>query len=143
MARALAEAKLAAARGETPVGAAVCNPAGEIVAAAGNRMIEAGDPAAHAEILALRAAARAVGNYRLPNFSLYATLEPCAMCAGAAFHARVARIVFAASDPKTGALGGATNLAEVPALNHHAVVLSGLMAEESAALLRDFFRARR
>ena len=143
MSRALASARRAAARGETPVGAAVCNPEGEVVAAEGNRMIETCDPAAHAEILALRAAAKIVGNYRLPNFSLYATLEPCAMCAGAAFHARVARIVFAAPDPKTGALGGATNLAALPELNHHAVVLSGLMAEESAALLRDFFRARR
>ena len=143
MARALECARRAAALGEAPVGAAVCDPSGAIVAAAGNRVIAENDPGAHAEALALRDAARAARNYRLPGFSLFATLEPCAMCAGAAFHARVARVVFAAPDPKTGALGGATNLAALPALNHHAAVAGGLMAEESAALLREFFRARR
>lgn len=143
MARALACARRAAAQGETPVGAAVCDPDGAIVAAAGNRMIADADPGAHAEMLALRAAARAVRNYRLPGHSLFVTLEPCAMCAGAAFHARVARVVFAAPDPKTGALGGAMDLGAVPAVNHHAEIQAGLMTEESAALLREFFRARR
>ena len=143
MTRALDCARAAAARGETPVGAAVCDPAGNIVAAEGNRMISDNDPSAHAEILALRRAAQGAENYRLPGFSLFATLEPCAMCAGAAFHARVGRIVFAASDPKTGALGGVADLSAMAKLNHHAAVLSGLMAEESADLLREFFRARR
>ena len=143
MARAMDCARAAGRDGETPVGAAVCDPAGNIVAAAGNRIIAENDPAAHAEILALRAAARTAGNCRLPGFSLYATLEPCAMCAGAAFHARVGRIVFAAPDPKTGALGGVVDLSAFPALNHHATTSAGLMADESAALLRDFFRARR
>ena len=143
MARAMERARQAAALGEAPVGAAVCDPSGAVVAAAGNRVIGACDPGAHAEALALRDAARAARNCRLPGYSLFSTLEPCAMCAGAAFHARVGRIVFAAPDPKTGALGGAANLAALPALNHHAAVFSGLMAEESAALLREFFRARR
>ena len=143
MARALECARQAAALGEAPVGATVCDSSGAVVAAAGNRVIADCNPGAHAEALALREAARAVRNHRLPGFSLFVTLEPCAMCAGAAFHARVARIVFAAPDPKTGALGGVLNLADFPALNHHAVVSGGLMAEESAALLREFFRARR
>ena len=143
MSRAMERAREAGRRGEVPVGAAVCGPDGAVVCDAANRIVSDNDPVAHAEILALRAAAKVAGNFRLPGFSLFATLEPCAMCAGAAFHARVARIVFAAPDPKTGALGGVVNLAARPELNHHAAVSSGLMAEESAALLRDFFRARR
>lgn len=108
-----------------------------------NRPIAARDPTAHAEIQAMRAAATALGNYRLSGATLYVTLEPCAMCVGAMFHARVARVVFGAADPKTGACGSVLNLFAETRLNHHAQVEGGVLAQECGALLRDFFAARR
>jgi tRNA(adenine34) deaminase len=139
---ALALARAAAARGEVPVGAVVVR-GGVVVGRGGNAPIEASDPTAHAEIAALREAARTLGNYRLPGCELYATLEPCAMCAGAIMHARIARLVFGARDPKTGACGSVIDLFAEPRLNHHAAVVAGVRADECAALLSDFFAARR
>ncbi len=141
MRRALQLAKEAAAADETPVGAAVFCGAGDIVGEGKNAARKSGDPSAHAEILALRAAAKHCGNYRLPECGIAVTLEPCLMCAGAILHARLNTVVFAAADPKTGAFGGAFNIP--PGLNPHAAVFGGLFAEESAELLRQFFRARR
>jgi tRNA(adenine34) deaminase len=142
MAEALALARAAGARGEVPVGAVVvCE--GAIVGRGGNAPIVASDPTAHAEIAALRDAARALGNYRLPACELYVTLEPCAMCAGALMHARIARVVFGARDPKTGACGSVVDLFAVAALNHHATVTGGVLAEDCGRLLSDFFAARR
>lgn len=139
---ALALAEEAAARGEVPVGAiVVCD--NEIVGRGGNAPIAGNDPTAHAEIAALREAAKALGNYRLPGCSLYVTLEPCAMCAGAIMHARIARLVFGARDPKTGACGSVVDLFAEPRLNHHTEVVPGILADESAALLSAFFKARR
>lgn len=135
-------ARGAAARGEVPVGAVVvCD--GAIVGRGGNAPIGDHDPTAHAEIAALRDAARALRNYRLPGCELYVTLEPCAMCAGAIFHARIARVVFGAHDPKSGVCGSVLDLFGEPRLNHHAVVRGGVRAEESASLLSAFFAARR
>ncbi|MDR0250372.1 MAG: tRNA adenosine(34) deaminase TadA [Burkholderiales bacterium] len=139
---ALALAEEAAARDEVPVGAVVVFES-EIVGRGGNAPIAGNDPTAHAEITALREAARKFGNYRLPDCSLYVTLEPCAMCAGAIMHARIARLVFGARDPKTGACGSVVDLFSEPRLNHHAEVVSGILADESAALLSAFFKARR
>jgi tRNA(adenine34) deaminase len=142
MGEALALARAAAARGEVPVGAVVaCD--GVILGRGGNAPIAHNDPTAHAEIAALREAGRALGNYRLPGCTLYATLEPCAMCAGAIMHARIARLVFGAADPKTGACGSVVDLFADPRLNHHAQVTRGVRAEECARLLSDFFAARR
>jgi tRNA(adenine34) deaminase len=142
MGAALALAGAAGARGEVPVGAVVvCD--GAIVGRGGNAPIEASDPTAHAEIAALREAARALGNYRLPGCTIYVTLEPCAMCAGAILHARLARLVFGARDPKTGACGSVIDLFAEPRLNHHARVTGGVRAEACGALLSDFFAARR
>lgn len=142
MARALAEARAAEIRGEVPVGAVVVQ--GEVVlAAAGNAPIASCDPTAHAEICALRAAARAAGTYRLPGVVLYVTLEPCAMCVGAALAARVARLVFGCRDPKGGAAGSIVDLTNDPRLNHRIECTAGVGAEEAAALLQGFFRARR
>ncbi len=142
MGEALALARAAAARGEVPVGAVIaCN--GVILGRGGNAPIAHNDPTAHAEIAALREAGRALGNYRLPGCALYATLEPCAMCAGAIMHARIARLVFGAADPKTGACGSVVDLFADPRLNHHAQVTRGVRAEECARLLSDFFAARR
>lgn len=143
MRAALREAEKAAAEGEVPVGAVVVGPAGEILARAHNRPVAAADPTAHAEILALRKAARKLSNYRLPGCRLVVTLEPCPMCAGAAVQARVAEIVFGAADPKAGA---AMTLFRIPTderLNHRAVVVPGVLAGECAALLTSFFRSRR
>jgi tRNA(adenine34) deaminase len=142
MTAALALARAAAARGEVPVGAIVVQ-GDRIVGRGGNAPIERADPTAHAEIVALRDAARTLGNYRLPGCALYVTLEPCAMCAGAIMHARIARLVFGAADPKTGACGSVVDLFAEPRLNHHASVQGGVLAGECSALLSDFFAARR
>lgn len=139
---ALAQACRAADTGEVPVGAVVVQAERE-VASAHNAPIALCDPSAHAEILALRDAAKRSRAYRLPGSVLYATVEPCAMCMGAALHARVARIVFGAADPKGGAAGTVLDLSAVPALNHRIDVTGGVLAAESAALLREFFAARR
>ena len=130
------------ADGEVPVGAVIVQD-GEIIGEGWNRNITLHDATAHAEILALRAAGARVGNYRIPGATLYATLEPCAMCAMALVHARVARVVYAAHDPKTGAAGSVFDTLISDRHNHRIVVESGLLAEESAALLRGFFRGRR
>jgi tRNA(Arg) A34 adenosine deaminase TadA len=141
---ALAEAQAAAARGETPVGAVVVDPVtGEVLARAGNAPISSHDPTAHAEILALRAAAAAVGNYRLSGLTLVVTLEPCAMCAGAISHARIGRLVFGASDPKGGAVIHGPRFFEQPTCHWRPEVTGGVLAEESGRLLRAFFQARR
>jgi tRNA(adenine34) deaminase len=142
MAIALAEARRGAAEDEVPVGAVVVLGDREL-ARAHNQPIARRDPTAHAEVLALRAAAERAGAYRLPGAALYATVEPCAMCLGAALHARVARIVYGAPDPKGGAAGTVVDLTAVPALNHAVTVTAGVAAEESARLLREFFAARR
>jgi tRNA(adenine34) deaminase len=142
MGEALAIAADAAARGEVPVGAVVVRD-GVIVGRGGNAPIGEADPTAHAEIAALRDAARRLGNYRLPDCTLYATLEPCAMCAGAIMHARIERVVFGARDPKTGACGSVVDLFAEPRLNHHAAVCADVRANESAALLGGFFLRRR
>ena len=142
MALALAEAGLAAAAGEVPVGAVVVRR-GEVIATGRNAPVDAHDPTAHAEIVALRAAALAVGNYRLDDCELYVTLEPCAMCSGAMLHARLKRVVFGAFDPKTGAAGSVVNLFAQPQLNHQTGLQGGMMAVDSAALLQNFFRQRR
>jgi len=142
MRAALDEARAAAGRGEVPVGAAVVIGQ-RIVALAGNRTIADCDPTAHAEIVALREAARAVGNYRLPDATVYVTIEPCAMCAGAMIQARIARLVYGADDVKGGAVRSCFSVFDHPQLNHHAAVIAGVLAEESAQLLREFFAARR
>ena len=141
---ALAQAQAAAERGETPVGAVVLDPAtGKVLAAAANGPIAGHDPTAHAEILALRAAGQALGNYRLTGLTLVVTLEPCAMCAGAISHARIGRLVFGASDPKGGAVIHGPRFFGQPTCHWRPELEGGVLAEESAALLRGFFRARR
>ncbi len=142
MMQALDCAREAYGLGEVPVGAVLVSE-GAVVARAANAPIASHDPTAHAEIIALRAAGQALGNYRLPGCSLYVTLEPCAMCVGALVHARVERVVFAAPDPKTGACGSVFDLAASPRQNHRLTVIGGVLAEESAALLRRFFAERR
>jgi tRNA(adenine34) deaminase len=143
MQQALDCAREAERLGEVPVGAVIVDAAGAVLARAANSPIAREDPTAHAEILALRAAGRALGNYRLPGCVLYVTLEPCAMCVGASIHARLARIVYAAPDPKTGACGSVFDLASSAKMNHRIEVIGGVLAEESAALLKQFFAARR
>ncbi len=142
MGLALKEAQAAHAAGEVPVGAVVVHQ-GRVVGVGRNAPIAAHDPTAHAEIVALRAAAQALGNYRLDECELYVTLEPCAMCSGAMLHARIQRVVFGASDPKTGAAGSVVNLFDQPQLNHQTQVQGGVRAQESGALLSGFFKARR
>lgn len=142
MRQALALAAEAVAVGEVPVGAVVVKD-GEIVGRGFNAPISRHDPSAHAEMAALRDAAQRLGNYRMPGCELYVTLEPCAMCAGAIVHARIARVVFGARDPKTGAAGSVVDLFAEPRLNHHAVVEGGVLAEECGAMLSAFFAARR
>lgn len=142
MREALALAQQAAAAGEVPVGALVVS-AGEIIGRGFNRPISGHDPTAHAEIMALRAAAAALGNYRLAGCQLYVTLEPCAMCAGAIMHARIARVVYGANDPKTGVCGSVIDLFAENRLNHHAQVQGGVLAADAAQLLQQFFAARR
>lgn len=142
MEQALAEAREAESEGEVPVGAVVVRD-GEVIARAHNRPLSACDPTAHAEVLALRAAAERLGNYRLTACDLYTTLEPCAMCAGALVHARIRRLVYAAADPKAGAVHSRLRLLEAPHLNHRVEVVADVLAEEAAALLQRFFALRR
>lgn len=142
MREALALAGQAALAGEVPVGAVVVKE-GEIIGRGCNRPISSHDPTAHAEIEALRHAARHLGNYRLTDCALYVTLEPCTMCVGAMLHARIARVVFGASDTKTGACGSVIDLPSVATLNHHARFEGGLLAGECGALLKQFFANRR
>jgi tRNA(adenine34) deaminase len=142
MREALTLATEAATLGEVPVGAVVVK-AGEIVGRGYNRPISAHDPTAHAEIVALRDAAERLGNYRLTDCELFVTLEPCAMCSGAIQHARVARVIYGAADPKTGACGSVVDLFAEARLNHHATVVKGVLAAECGALLSAFFAARR
>lgn len=139
---ALEQAQHAWDRGEVPVGAVVVKD-GVVIATGYNQPIGSHDPTAHAEIVALRAAAAVLGNYRLPGCELYVTLEPCVMCSGAMMHARVATIVYGAPDPKTGACGSVVNLFEHDQLNHHATVTGGVLADACADLLKRFFAARR
>jgi len=140
---ALAEARAAAARGETPVGAVVVTPDGAALARAGNRTRELGDPTAHAEMLALRAACAALGSERLVGCALYVTLEPCPMCAGAISAARVARLVYGASDPKSGGVEQGPRVFAHPQSHHKPEVVAGVQEADCAALLRGFFAARR
>lgn len=139
---ALAEAQAAAEGGEVPIGAVVIHN-GEVIGRGQNRVLRDLDPTAHAEIVAMRAAAQAIGNYRLLDCELYVTLEPCAMCAGAMIHARLGRLVYGASDPKAGAAGSVLEVLNHPRLNHKMTVSSGLLADEASALLRGFFHLRR
>jgi len=136
------QAALAAEAGEVPVGAVLVKH-GKVIATGFNAPIGLADPSAHAEMRALRTAGSLLGNYRLPGCELYVTLEPCAMCAGAIMHARLARVVYAATDPKTGAAGSVVDLFGVPKLNHHTEVIGGVLADEAAQLLKDFFAERR
>ncbi|MFQ5563555.1 MAG: nucleoside deaminase [Parvularculaceae bacterium] len=143
MGRALEEARKAGAAGEAPIGAALVGADGAVLAAAGNAPISTCDPTGHAEIRILRAAAQKLGNYRLPETTLYVTLEPCAMCAGAISHARVARLVIAAQDPKGGAVWHGPKFFEQTTCHWRPEIVEGPFAEEASALLKDFFRARR
>lgn len=144
MREALIEAQAASARGEVPVGAIIVDPAsGEIMARASNCPIGIGDPTAHAEILAMRDAAYKLGNYRLTGLTLYVTLEPCTMCAGAISHARIGRVVYGAHDPKGGAIDSGVRFFDQPTCHHKPEVTGAVLWEESAALLKAFFKARR
>jgi tRNA(adenine34) deaminase len=143
MLEAMAEARAAEAAGEVPVGAIIVSAAGEVIARGDNRVLRNSDPTAHAEIIALRSAGAALGNYRLLGCTLYSTLEPCSMCAGAILHARVARLVFAAADPKAGACGSVLAVMNHPALNHRVEMVGGVLADECGKMLTDFFRAKR
>ena len=142
MQMALDQAQHAWDLGEVPVGAVVVKD-GEVIAVGYNQPIGKHDPTAHAEVNALRAASEKLGNYRLPGCELYVTLEPCVMCSGAMLHARLSRVVFGASDPKTGACGSVLNLFEQPALNHQTAIVGGVMADECGDFLRAFFVERR
>ena len=142
MREALAEAGRGMAEGEVPVGAVVVVD-GKIVGRGHNAPVALADPTAHAEVLALREAAGKLGNYRLTGATLYATVEPCPMCCGAALHARIARLVYGAADPKAGAVESLYRLLDDPRLNHRVAVRSGVLGAESAALLREFFETRR
>ena len=142
MARALELARTGKLRGEVPVGAVIVQ-GGVVLAESHNRTVARGDPTAHAELVAIRAAARRLGDWRLAGCSLYVTLEPCAQCAGAIVLARIPRLVFGALDPKSGMAGSLGNLVQDPRLNHRVELLGGVLAAESSRLLRGFFRARR
>lgn len=142
MTKALVLAERAQAEGEVPVGALIVRD-NEIIGEGWNRPIGQHDPSAHAEIQALRAACLQEENYRLPNTTLYATLEPCVMCAGAMIHARIAHLVFAAAEPKTGAAGSCIDLFNIPNINHRVTIRQGVLADKSTQLLRQFFRNRR
>ncbi len=142
MSAALDEARAAAQAGEVPIGAVVVHE-GAIVSRGQNRVLRDVDPTAHAEIVAMRAAATVLGNYRLNGCTLYVTLEPCAMCAGAMIHARIDKLVFGADDPKAGACGSVLAVLNHPKLNHQMWAERGVLAEESGELLREFFRERR
>ncbi len=143
MRAALRQAHLACAQGEVPVGAVIVDARGRLLGQGFNRTITDHDPSAHAEIIALRAAGALAGNHRLPQASLYVTLEPCMMCVGAILHARLARVVFGAPDPKTGACGSVLALHLPGRLNHQTQFDGGVLAQECGQLLQDFFRARR
>ncbi|MGL4208221.1 MAG: tRNA adenosine(34) deaminase TadA [Candidatus Adiutrix sp.] len=143
MEQALKEASWAAENNEVPVGAVVVNPHGQIVSSAQNQVIEKGDPTAHAEILAIRAAAKVLGNYRLSGHSLFTTIEPCPMCLGAALHARLERIVFGAVEPKWGAAVSLIRLGEIEGLNHQLKIEGGLLAEQCGQIISLFFQAKR
>jgi tRNA(adenine34) deaminase len=140
---AIAEAQLALAHDDVPVGAIVVDAAGEVIATGHNERELRQDPSAHAEMIALRAAARAIGHWRLLGTTLYVTLEPCAMCAGAIVLARVPRVVYGTKDPKAGAAGSVLDILAEPRLNHRPEVTAGVLQPECAALLKDFFAARR
>lgn len=142
MQAAIALAKQAGENGEVPVGAVVVKD-GEIIGRGSNAPIGLNDPSAHAEILAMRDAAKKIGNYRLVDCTLYVTLEPCAMCSGAIQHSRIANLIYGASDPKTGACGSVINLMSEEKLNHHTSVTGGMLAEETGKILSDFFKQRR
>ena len=142
MQQALEQAKLAALAGEVPVGAVLVRD-GQVISKAFNKPISDHDPSAHAEMLALRQAAKSEENYRLPGTTLYVTLEPCTMCAGAILHARLDRIVYGATDPKTGAAGSVLDVFSSKQINHQTSVEAGVMGEECGQLLRDFFKERR
>ena len=139
---ALAQAKQAFLAGEVPVGAVVVKD-GQVIASAHNSPLGQNDPTAHAEINVLRLAAKSIGNYRLEDCTLYVTLEPCAMCSGAAMHARLARVVYGATEPKTGAAGSVLNLFDNPQLNHQTQVTGGVLADECVKALQSFFEMRR
>ncbi len=143
MDQALREARAAGARGEVPVGAVIVSPRGQIVARAGNRTRELNDPTAHAEVLAIRAACAALGSERLTGHDLYVTLEPCAMCAAASAAARIARVYYGASDPKSGGVAQGARVFSHPQSHHAPEVYDGIGAAEAEALLKDFFAARR
>jgi tRNA(adenine34) deaminase len=143
MQQALAQARIAASMNEVPVGAVLVDADGELLAAGHNQPISACDPSAHAEIVTLRQAALKLENYRLPGTTLYVTLEPCTMCVGALVHARVKRLVYAASEPRSGAIESAQRLFETGEYNHRPEIEGGLLAAESSALLTAFFKARR
>jgi len=143
MQRALEFARGAAEQGEVPVGAVLVSDDERVLAESGNAPIAMHDPSAHAEMLVLRAAGAALGNYRLPDTTLYVTLEPCPMCAGALIHARIARLVYAAADPRSGACGSVFDLTQSAELNHRIEVTGGLLAEQSLQLLKSFFLQRR
>ena len=143
MREAIAQAQAASARGEVPVGAVIVNAQGEIIARTGNAPISIVDPTAHAEILAIRDAAYGMDNYRLNGTTLYVTLEPCTMCAGAISNARIARVVYGASDVKGGAVDNGVKFFEQATCHHRPEVTGGILAEESAKLLKDFFKVRR
>ncbi len=143
MREALKEAEKAAQEGEVPIGAVVVGPSREIIGRGYNRPIGLCDPTAHAEIMALREAAKRLGNYRLLDCEIYVTLEPCPMCAGALVYARLKRLVFGAHDPKAGACGSVYNIVQDKRLNHQLEVAGGLLAEECRALLQAFFKSRR
>ncbi|WP_412034123.1 tRNA adenosine(34) deaminase TadA [Pollutimonas sp. M17] len=140
---ALQQAELAYEAGEVPVGAVVLDEGGRVIGLGYNRSITDHDPSSHAEIVALRQAAAALKNYRLPGASLFVTLEPCAMCMGAMLHARLCRVVYGAADPKTGACGSVLSVHESTQLNHRTVVSGGVLADECGDMLRRFFRERR
>ena len=142
MQQALDQAKLAAIAGEVPVGAVLVRD-GQVISTGFNQPITNSDPSAHAEMMALRAAAQTEANYRLPGTTLYVTLEPCTMCAGTMLHARIDRVVFGASDPKTGAAGSVLNIFSEKRINHQTQVEGGIMGEECGQVLRDFFKERR
>ena len=143
MERALIQARMAALAGEVPVGAVVVDVGGVILAEAGNACVGASDPSGHAEMVAIRLAAQAIGNYRLPGVTVYVTLEPCAMCAALMVHARIGRLVFGTIDPKSGAIVSKYQIGGDGLLNHSFAVTGGVLAEECSFLLRDFFQNRR
>ncbi len=140
---ALAQASLAWRLGEVPVGAVVINDAGEVLGSGCNRTLSSHDPSAHAEMVALRNTALNLKNYRLPDLTMYVTLEPCTMCAGLLIHARLKELYFGASDPKTGACGSLYNLLDDARHNHHVIVHQGIMATQCGQILKDFFKLRR